>query len=568
VIGGNVKLQTNIVQGMVMGALLFALPAQAQTAQLGSLKFPTSCAKAAQPNFERGVLALHSFWFEEALEAFRESTKSDPKCVMGYWGEAMAHNHPLWAEQDTESARAVLARVKDTSGLLPKEREWWSAVQALFGDGDKLTRDKAYSAAMGRMYRQYPEDLEIATFYALSILGTVRPGDKGFARQVEAGAIALDVFAKNPNHPGAAHFVIHAFDDPEHAILALPAAFRYAQIAPAAHHARHMPSHIFIQRGMWTEAEASNISAWQASVDWVKNKHYSPARQDLHSLHWWMYVALQEGKYAKAQELIDLRAQVADAAAKFGADSAGALRPGSGARYSAYMNAAVIVETEAWSRAAQLFPAHAAEPPAKPSGEHVHGAAPPASSYTQMEIYGAFIRGMAAAKSGAADAEKEIAFLQEGAKQSAKEGEGYYGRSMEVMALSVEAQLNATRGSYDQAIELMRRATKVEEGMSPPSGPPDLIKPSHELFGEILLKAGKGAEAQAQFDIALQRQPNRARALLGAARAANAAGKAEVAGAYYDKLSAIWKDADKNLAELREVQDAVKKNGLRVGQGQ
>lgn len=550
-------------------ASLFVLSVICGTAaasELGSLKFPTSCNRTAQPHFERGVLALHSFWFEEALEAFRASTAADAKCVMGYWGEAMAHNHPLWAEQDTESARAVIAKVTNLSGATPKERAWWDALKVLYGEGDKLARDRAYAATMERMYRQYPDDLEVATFYSSALLGTVRPGDKGYRRQMQAGAIAFDVLAKNPNHPGAAHFVIHSFDDPEHAILALPAAFRYAQIAPEAHHARHMPSHIFIQLGMWPEGEKSNISAWEASVNWVRRKNLSPARQDLHSLHWWMYIALQEGKFAKAQELMELRNQVAAAAAKFGNDAAGSMRTTSGARYSAYMHAAIIAETEAWSRAAELFPAMAVQAPAPAGGEHVHGAAPPASSYTQMEIYGAFMRGLAAAKAGSADAEREAAYLKNGAQKSAKDGDAYYGRFMEVMALSVEAQLQATRGAFDRATELMREATKIEEGMSPPSGPPDLIKPSHELFGEILLKAGKAAEAQAQFEVALQRQPNRARALLGAARAATAAGRSELARGYYDKLMNVWKEADKDLAELREVQDALKKSPVRAGQ--
>lgn len=558
--------RTNVFFGMVLVALLAGtLPVSAQTAQLGSLKFPTSCSAAAQGHFERGVLAYHSFWFEEALEGFREASKADGKCVMGYWGEAMAYNHPLWAEQDTEAARAVIGKVSDLSGITPREREWWEAVQVLYGDGDKLQRDRGYAAAMERMHRKYPEDQEAAIFYALSLLGSVRPGDKGFSRQMEAGAIALDTFAKNPKHPGAAHMVIHAFDDPEHAVLALPAAFAYARIAPEAHHARHMPSHIFIQRGMWPEAAASNVSAWEASVNWVKRKNLSPARQDLHSLHWLLYVSLQQGKFVQAQELLNLHNRVAEAAAKHGSDSAGPLRTGSAARYSAYMSAAIIVETEAWSRARELFPAGAGKAPAAAPGEHVHGAAPPVSSYTQMEIYGAFLRGLAAAKSGSADAEREVAYLKEGYQRSTKEGDNYYGRFMEVMALSVEAQLHASRGRFEPALELMQQAVKIEEGMSPPSGPPDLIKPAHELYGEILWKAGKAAEAQAQFEVALQRQPNRARSLLGAARAATGAGRAEVARSYYDKLANVWKAADENLAELGEVQNALKKSPVRAG---
>jgi len=563
-----VKRLSRILAGMALGALLVGAPAaRAQGTQLGSLKFPTSCTKAAQPNFERGVLALHSFWFEEALEAFREATQSDPKCVMGYWGEAMAHNHPLWAEQDTDSARAVIAKVSDLSGVSPKEREWWEALKALYGEGDKLTRDRAYSATLERMYRKYPDDLEVATFYALSILGTVRPGDKGFGRQVEAGAIALDVFAKNPNHPGAAHFVIHAFDDPEHAILALPAAFRYAKIAPAAHHAKHMPSHIFIQRGMWAEGEASNISAWETSVNWVKSKNYSPALQDLHSLHWWLYIALQEGKFVKAQELLAVRQKVLEDAAKFtGPAAPGMMRTTGAGRYTGAMTAAYVFETESWSRAAELFPI-TAQAVAADSGGHVHGGAAPPPTYSQTEVYGAFTRGYAAAKMGhSAEAEKEIAYLKNAREQRVNSGDVYYARHMEVLGLEVSAQLHASQARWEQAFDDMKKATKLEEEMSPPSGPPDLIKPSHELYGEILLKAGKAAEAQTQFDVALQRQPNRARGLLGAARAAAAAGKAELASAYYDKLSAIWKDADKNLAELREVQEAVKKSAVRAGQ--
>ncbi len=274
----------------------------AQQASLGKIDFPTSGSAQAQAHFLRGVAALHSFWFEEALDAFRASTRVEPDFMMGYWGEAMANNHPLWAEQDTEAGRKVIAKIRNTEKLTPKERAFIDAVKLLYGDGDKLTRDMAYSAVMERMYRQYPDDLEVAAFYALSLLGTGRREDKGFRRQMQAGAIALDVYQKNPNHPGAAHYIIHAFDDPDHAILAFPAARRYADIAPEAHHARHMPSHIFLQLGMWPEAAASNESAWAASDAWVKNKGLPVSLRDYHSLHWLLYVYLQLGRYGKAEE--------------------------------------------------------------------------------------------------------------------------------------------------------------------------------------------------------------------------------------------------------------------------
>ncbi len=245
---------------------------RAQPSTLGKVDFPTSGSPAAQACFLRGLAALHSFWYEEAASQFRECTKAEPDFMMGYWGEAMTYNHPIWAEQDAESARKVLAKIVNTFRLTARERDYIAAVKMLYGTGDKLDRDLAYSRAMERIYKEYPDDLEAACFYALSLLGTVRPGDKGFSRQMRAGAIVMDVYQKNPNHPGAAHYMIHAFDDPEHAILALPAARRYAEIAPEAHHARHMPAHIFLQLGMWPEEVASNISAWQASVNWVERK--------------------------------------------------------------------------------------------------------------------------------------------------------------------------------------------------------------------------------------------------------------------------------------------------------
>jgi tetratricopeptide (TPR) repeat protein len=282
-----------------------ATNAPAQAVQLGAVEFPTSnSSKEAQGHFLRGVAALHSFWYEEARDEFRQASALAPDLMMAYWGEAMTFNHPLWAEQDADAARAVVKKFRDLPGLAPRERAFLNAVRLLYGDGDKLSRDRLYAAAMEQVYRDNPNDLEAASFYALSLLGTVRPGEAGFARQMKAGAIALDVYRKNPQHPGAAHYIIHAFDDPEHAVLALPAARRYAEIAPAAHHARHMPAHIFLQLGMWDEAAASNESAWKASTDWVGRRKLAMGLRDYHSLHWLTYVYLQQGRFDEAAKLL------------------------------------------------------------------------------------------------------------------------------------------------------------------------------------------------------------------------------------------------------------------------
>lgn len=547
------RIRSQLGTLVMLAALTISISPSALSAQqskLGKVNFPTSGSEKAQMHFLRGLAALHSFWFEEALDEFRESTRIEPDFAMGYWGEAMAYNHPLWAEQDTESARKTLTKIKDTAKITVRERAYIDAVHALYGEGDKLARDKAYSAAMERVYRQYPDDLEAACFYALSLLGTVRPGDKGYGRQALAGAIALDVYQKNPDHPGAAHYIIHAFDDPEHAIIALPAARRYAEIAPEAHHARHMPAHIFLQLGMWPEAAASNESAWAVSDAWVKRKGLPLGARDYHSLHWLEYVYLQQGRYAKAEELLTVKRT--DVEKSKGDAGVG--------RYNEDMAAAFVVETEKWELAGKYFATDVQSSAGEMAGHAAHNApsATPGRGARSQSLP-AFIRGLAAAKTGA-DTASFIAQLQAARKQM---GDAYGAKSAEIKELEVSATAAAQKQNYNEAIEMMKRATAIEEEMSPPSGPPSLIKPSHELFGEILLSANRPKEAAKQFETSLMRQPNRARSLLGAARAAAKAGDTKAALEAYSKFTKQWSQADAGLSELREAQDYLKQASAR-----
>jgi tetratricopeptide (TPR) repeat protein len=541
-----------ILVGVLLAVIASSL--HAQTSQLGRVDFPTSGSPQAQAHFLRGLAALHSFWFEEALEAFRESTRIEPDFMMGYWGEAMAHNHPLWSEQDTPAARQVVAKINETAKLSPRERAYLNAVRVLYGEGDKRARDLAYSAAMEKIYRDYPDDLDAAAFYSLSLLGLVQPNEKGYRLQARAGAIALDVYQKNPNHPGAAHYIIHAFDDPDHAILALPAARRYADIAPEAHHARHMPSHIFLQLGMWPEAAASNESAWEASDTWMKRKKLSPNVRDYHSLHWLLYVYLQQGRYRKAEELLALMKRTMSESTY---DNK--LRPGYYENNYANMAAAFVVETERWDLAATLFPpaapASAQIPAASTHG--THGSSQPASGDGSMTVRSSssgqrlplFVRNLAAALKGSLTEEPAVGEVKtQGDLQRA------------IGDLEVAAVTASVKKDHDKAIELMKKATALEEQLGPPSGPPGLIKPSHELFGEILLHAGKPEAAAEQFKTALLRQPNRARSLLGAARAAAQSGDRSGATAAYSKLLDQWQQADKELPELREARDYLKQD--------
>src|SRR5438034_3458116 len=298
-----------------------AAPAGAQSAatgELGTINFPTSAKGPAQTAFLVGVKALHNFEFDTAADAFREAQKGDPGFALAYWGEAMSFNHPLWAEQDIASARRVLERLAPTAAARAaktpagKERSLVEAVDVLFGAGDKYARDVAYSAAMKRLHEQYAGDDEIAVLYALSLLGTSRPGEKTVRNAMQAAAIAEDIFQRNPKHPGAAHFIIHAFDDPDHAILGLPAARAYSKIAPAAAHALHMPSHIFVQLGMWDDVVASNIAAYKAAVDLAEKKNLPRGREDFHTLSWLQYAYLQQGNVSEAEKALATAKAVAD----------------------------------------------------------------------------------------------------------------------------------------------------------------------------------------------------------------------------------------------------------------
>jgi tetratricopeptide (TPR) repeat protein len=397
----------------------------------------------------------------------------------------------------------------------------------------------------------------------------VRSGDKGFGRQMQAGAIAMEIYQKHPNHPGAAHFIIHAFDDPEHAILALPAAYRYAQIAPEAAHARHMPSHIFVQLGMWDGVVSSNESAWEASDNCVKRKSLPLYLRDYHSLSWLLYGYTQQGRYKKAEETLALMHKTMNES-----KSENDMRPSYYENAYTDMSAVLITNTERWMDAAKLFAAMPKKAEAKaqaatpPSGEHAgHTMAPTSSDAktvrptAQRFIYLAtFIQGLAAASlNRLGEAEKSVAELRAMRSQM----RGQQAKVLEIMELEVSALAASAKGDANAAIEMMKRATSLEEDMSPPSGPPSLIKPSHELFGELLLRASRPKEAAQQFALALARQPNRARSLLGAARAAARSGDTKEAATAYSRLLKMWSQADAGSSELREAQDFLKQAGGR-----
>ena len=492
------------------------LIAPVHTQELGTITFPTSGAPAAQAAFLEGVKSLHSFQFDEAAAAFQRAQKTDPTFAMAYWGEAMSHNHPLWAQQDTAAAKAILEKIAPAlDGRLAKvktdkEKAFLRTIDLLYySPGDKLARDTAYSNAMAAMYAQWPDDHEVATWYALSLLGTVRPTDRGFRRQALAAAIAQRVFAANPKHPGAAHFIIHAFDDPDHAPLGLPAARSYAGIAPAAAHALHMPSHIFVQLGMWNDVRASNIAAYKAAVDLNTRMKLAEGREDFHTLGWLQYANLMLGNVDEAKQNVE--------SAKLAADR----NPSNAGIRNGYlgMRARQILETEKWERI-ELAP----EAPTAPQAPDAHAGMPG----MQMPVGNIWIfaAGYSAAKMGDLAAAEAAEARLRGIREKVESGaNAYQAKPIAVMEKQVGALIRAARGQRDEALTLAREAMDIEVGMAPPSGPPDPIKPAPEFYAELLLDSGRNSEAAAAFELSLQRTPNRTPSVKGMQRA-RAAGTA------------------------------------------
>jgi tetratricopeptide (TPR) repeat protein len=508
----------------VLVLLAFAAPSFAQLENVGNLSFPTSGSPEAQRHFLRGAAILHSFGWKQAIAEFKRAQTAQPDFAMAYWGESLAYNHPLMAIGDDKNPRAVLARLgPDRATRLAKaptarEKGFLEAVEDLWAEGpDWRARRVAYMHAMERLHKQFPMDDEVTTFYALALLSGARAlNDESFRYEMKAGALALDVYRRNPNHPGAVHYVIHAFDDPIHAPLALEAAHVYAKIVPAVSHAIHMPTHIFIQHGMWNEVAHQNVRAFQVARDLFEPGD-TPGDM-AHSGDWGQYGFLQLGDFEGARERIRLFEELAATTKNPRLTGVIALTK---ARY--------IIETEEWKV------------------EALDASAPDAN---------VFANGVSAVRTNdLATAEKMRAILEKKAPEPA--GGGAHadhgpapatpmanpdaGKSTRIMQKELAALIAEAQGRRDDAIRLLQESAQIEESMRPPNGAADPIKPAHELLGEVLLRAGKPADAAKAFETSLLRMPNRARSLHGAALAHAGAGNTALSNERWTKLRSFWK---------------------------
>ena len=485
-----------LVAGMSGASLWAQAP---KPIELGSIAFPTSAKPAAQAPFLTGVKGLYNFEFDIAAEAFREAQKADPAFALAYWGEAMSYNHPLWAQQDLAAARKVLERLAPTAAARAakapagKEREFMESAEVLFGAGDKLARDIAYADALKAMHAKYAADDEIACLYSLALLGTGRAGVPNTRNAMQAAAIAQGIFQRNPKHPGAAHYIIHSFDDPDHAILSLNAARAYSKIAPSAAHALHMPSHIFVQLGMWDDVVASNVVAYKAAVDLAEAKSLPRGREDFHTLSWLQYAYLQQGKFDEAQKCVDQAKAVADK------DAAPNVRDG-----YASMKARQIAETDRFEKLTLT------------AGPVRDGGAP---NYDGSSAY-VFAAGVSAVNlDDLATANLALEKLKATRTQAESGSNAYRARPFAIMEKELAAVLAFKQKDMATAERLLKEATAIELTLDAPSGPADPIKPSFELYGTLLLNMNRPAEAAAQFQQSLTRMPNRRAALEGLKRA-------------------------------------------------
>jgi tetratricopeptide (TPR) repeat protein len=503
-------------------------------AQLGTVTFPVSCNPAVQKSFERGVALLHSFWYEEAEKEFIHISAEAPNCAMAHWGVAMSLWHQLWNEPD----KKVIARgmdevhqAKTTDGpTTPREKAYIAAVAAFYSDSKKLdheARAKAYSVAMKKVYETYPDDHEAAVFYALSLLASEPHDDATFANRKQAAAILEKLFASEPDHPGVAHYLIHAYDKPQLAQLGLPAARRYAQVAPAAPHALHMPSHIFARVGLWQDDINSNLASIAASRKTAAMGMGGEGHQ-FHAMDFLFYAYMQSGHDTDARALIEeIRAMPNKHDDMYGEG----FDPHAAAL--AHLTALYPIEMHDWSTAASLPPTEVA------------GTAEDSVIYWARAIGSAHLR-------KPEDVRQDLTAIESIHKKLAAWKSAFAG-SVEDDRKEVEAWLAFAEGKDDDAVEAMRPIADKEDSLGEE---PEGI-PAREMIADMLLEAKRPQQALAEYQTDLKLNPNRFDGLYGAARAAEAAGKQSDAAEYYALLLKVCDGSNSTRPELSRARELV-----------
>ena len=481
--------------------------------QLGTVHFPVSCAASEQKAFARGVALLHSFWYEEAEKEFLQITKDDPSCAMAHWGVAMSIWHQLWDEPNAKVIARGLDEAKKAGSLgakaTPREQGYIAAVTAFYSNSEKsdhAARAKAYSGAMKSVCEKNPDDHEAATFYALSLLASEPHDDATFANRKEAAAILEKLFAIEPDHPGVAHYLIHSYDKPQLAQLGIPAARRYAQIAPAAPHALHMPSHIFARVGLWQDDINSNLASIAASRK-TAAMGMGGGDHQFHAMDFLVYAELQSGREADAAKVIEEIKTMPKMASMYGDD------------FDPQVNALAAfpaiydLELRHWSDAAALTP--------------VPGALDGDLDVTY------WARAIGAARSGdLTQAHKDLREIETLRQKALTEKKTELAEAMQQDYDQAEAWILHAEGEDDKAATMLRTLADKNDKIG---HEPEEI-PAREMLADLLLEAKHPQQALVEYQTDLKLNPNRFNGLYGAARAAEEAGKQSEASSYYAML--------------------------------
>lgn len=504
---------------------LFAAPAPIMAAeadqQLGNVHFETSCNEIAQRRFDRAMRYQHSFWYSAAREIFEEAAKADPDCGIAYWGIALSllnNPHGPIPAPDLPKGLAAIQKAKAIGAKSERERDYIDALTLMYADYDKLThvqRIRSYLGAMETLASKYSNDDEAQIFYAITLNTSASPNDKSYAQQLKGAAILEPIWKRQPQHPGIAHYLIHLYDYPAIADKGLVAAKLYAQIAPAAPHAQHMPSHIFTRVGYWQDSITSNAASVKAAIP---AKEYT---EQFHGRDYMVYAYLQLARDKDARTVVDeMKAAPHPAAAARAAFFALAA---SQARY--------VVERGDWSGAAQL--------------EVTPSAFGEAMAMTH------FARALGAARSGKVEAAKaDIAKLAELREKLTAEKNAYWAEQVGIQWQVASAWVLSAEGKGDEAIKLMSAAADAEDKTEKSPVTPGPLAPARELYGQMLLQNGKAQEALAAFEATKAKEPNRYLGYAGAAQAAEKAGDKAKAKDNYQKLLALAVGAEAERPEL------------------
>jgi tetratricopeptide (TPR) repeat protein len=501
---------------------------------LGEVSFPVSCNAAAQKEFNRAMALFHSFWFDPARKAFSQVARHDPGCGMAYWGIAFMSLGNVFAwppnPKAMKAGEEALAEGRRIGAGTPRESDYITALAAYFRNWettDHRPRVVAYEKAMEALAARYPDDQEAQILYALALNATALPSDKTFANQLKAAAILEPLFVKYPNHPGVAHYLIHTYDYAELAEKGLPSARIYARIAPSVPHALHMPSHIFSRAGLWAEMVESNRASYLAARAELKEQTLGVGTYDaLHALDYMIFGQLQQAQDRAARQVWE------EVAAMRKVDVENFI--------AAYAFAAIpsrfALERSDWKQAAalELSPADLSW-----------------NKFPQAEAILVFARGLGAARSGdTAAARRDVQRLQTLQEAMTAAKIGYWAGQAEFQIKTVSAWIALAEKRSEEALQLMRGAAGLEEASDKHPVTPGNVVPSRELLGEMLLALNRPSEALAEFERSLKRDPNRFRAIYGAAQAAEAAGTRETARLYYERLLALTKNRDTERLEI------------------